>query len=86
MKDFVENLIADLPGSSVFNQRQREPLTQNWKMTQPEEPERRVRHSIDVRPDAFRIVVGARPIRARYQNHERFGHENQNTPYGRGSR
>jgi hypothetical protein len=51
MEDFIEGLVADSLRSSVLNQRERQPLSQHWKMTPPEQLQRSIRHCIDVRPN-----------------------------------
>jgi hypothetical protein len=80
VKDFIEDLIADSLRARVLNQGECEPLAHHWKMTPPEQLERRIRHGIDVRPNQIRIIICPRSIGTCHKNHQRLRHDNQDTP------
>jgi hypothetical protein len=70
MEDFIERRIADTLRSGEIDQRQGEPFAKHRNVAGAKERERKSFHSAHIRRYLGRVVAGARPIRARDQDHE----------------
>src|SRR5437899_12034643 len=73
MKYFVESLVADLPRPGQLNEREGQPLTQNWDVASPEDGQRIGLHFLNIPPDQDRIVIRTRTVWTGNQDHHRFG-------------
>jgi hypothetical protein len=73
MEDLIEHLIAYLLRSPQFDQRKRQPFSEDWNVSGTEDRERVRLHLLHIFLDQSRIVVGAGAVRAGNQDQLRFG-------------